>query len=243
MALNELLLGAAGARQGKVIFQNGKLRFQAGTAPAWTDYLTVDANGLVVLPGANAATSGLKFGSHAIIWSDSADRNLVLQFGGAAVLSWPFDVATFRGPGSGLILFSVIDNILRLPLGSANGQSKNEKMVTGTKSCVSGAGTETVSAVIPVGAEDVEVTIRITTILAGAGLTTISIGTTGDLTRWGTAIAIAADTTTTGADFTFTAKMHHAAAGDLIFTAAAGVFSSGVIRYTIHYRDLTAATS
>ncbi len=70
MALNELLLGAAGARQGKVIFQNGKLRLQAGTAPAWTDYITIDSAGLITLPAATAAASGFVLGTGPVLYGD-----------------------------------------------------------------------------------------------------------------------------------------------------------------------------
>ena len=125
-----------------------------------------------------------------------------------------------------------------------NGQAVNIKTATGTKTTASGTGTETIANAIPAGAVVLGVTARVTTILAGTSLTTWSIGLSVDTDRWGTGLALAAGTTTTGADFaTDVQPTVYPAATDLVLTAAAGQFDSGVIRYTVHYYDFTAATS
>ncbi len=248
MAVNEVLLGAAGARQGKLIFQNGKLRMQAGTAPAWTDYVTIDSAGLITLPTATAAASGLKLGTVVLFdsggglqladWSDGAG----LKIGGSTVLG-------YEGTDT---LFGVYQTAYNYAFkAGVNGQRSRVVHASGTKTTSSGTGTETVTGAIPAGCLLLGVSNFVQTILAGAGLTTWSAGTpgVGNTDRFATGKALAAGTTTTLADFKVEAAADYAlgriypAATDLVFTAAAGVFSSGVIRYTIHYLALTAASS
>lgn len=132
------------------------------------------------------------------------------------------------------------DSSLIIGDGGSNSQTLNIKTVTGTKTTSSGTGTETISGVVPVGIV-LGVSVRVTTALAGTGLTTFSIGDSSDADRWGTGIAKDAGTTTTIADFTITTVPIYASADNIVLTAAAGQFDSGALRYTIHYIDITAA--
>ena len=130
------------------------------------------------------------------------------------------------------------------PSGAANGQALNMRIATGTKTTDSGTGTETIPNAIPAGSIVLGVTARVTTILAGSGLTTWSLGLSGDTDRWGTGLALAGNTTVDATDFaTDVQPTVYPAATDIVLTAAAGQFDSGVIRYTIHYYALTAPTS
>lgn len=124
-----------------------------------------------------------------------------------------------------------------------SGQQVTVKVATGTHTTNSGTGTETISNVIPAGSLILGISTRVTTILAGAGLTTFGIGDGTDIDAFGATIAIAAGTTTDLTDYTITTVPIYPAVTSIVLTADAGQFDSGVIRFTIHYIDLTAATS
>ena len=128
--------------------------------------------------------------------------------------------------------------------GGTFGQLLNVKVVEGTHTTDSGTGTETISNAIPAGAIVFGVTTRVKTVLAGTSLTTWSIGLSGDTDRWGTGLAVTDEGTTDSTDFaTDVQPTAYPAATDIVLTAAAGQFDSGLIRYTVHYYDFTAPTS
>lgn len=85
------------------------------------------------------------------------------------------------------------------------------------------------------------VTIRVTTAITGA--TSISIGDGTDADRWGASIAVALNTTTTGANFTINSVPIYPSDTSVVITGAGGNFSAGVVRVTVHYMNFTAATS
>lgn len=109
-----------------------------------------------------------------------------------------------------------------------------------------GTGLITIDDLIPAGAIVLAVTAFVDTILAGAGLTTWSIGITGTATLYGTTQALAAGTDVNSiADGTAAGKLptSYAAATDVILTAAAGVFSTGKLHICIHYIQITPPTT
>lgn len=108
-----------------------------------------------------------------------------------------------------------------------------------------GAGTETATGAVPAGAVVLAVVARVTTILAGSGLTTWSLGDGTDADLYGTGLALAADTTVDSSDWTASPLTHawSASAGDLVLTAAAGQFDSGVVNLQVFYVKPTAPTS
>lgn len=124
--------------------------------------------------------------------------------------------------------------------GLANGQATGLKHATASITCASGA-TCTAANLIPAGSMVVGVSVRVTTLITGA--TSISIGDGTDADRWGTGIAVAAGTTTTLANTTIASPVFYTAATGVVLTAAGSDFTAGVIRVTVHYIDLTAATS
>jgi len=97
-----------------------------------------------------------------------------------------------------------------------------------------GTGTITVTGFFPAGCALEGFSGRVTTILAGAGLTTWSAGVTGSLTALGTALAKAQDTVIDSTTYTAgtDSVMFGGPAKDLKLTAAAGVFSTGVLKVT-----------
>jgi hypothetical protein len=125
----------------------------------------------------------------------------------------------------------------------ANLQAATWQQATASVTCNSGTGTCTSSNLIPAGSLVIGVTARVTTILAGAGLTTWTLGDGSDADRWGATLALAAGTTVTLANTTITTVPLYAAATNVVLTAAAGQFDSGVVRLTVHYISLTAPTS
>lgn len=125
----------------------------------------------------------------------------------------------------------------------ANTQRATWQQATVAVTCNSGGATCTATNLIPAGSLVIGVDARVTTILAGVGLTTWKIGDGSDDDRWGATLALAAGTTVTLANATITSVPIYAAATSVVLTAAAGQFDSGVVRITVHYISLTAAAS
>lgn len=123
------------------------------------------------------------------------------------------------------------------------GEMLRIKSVTVEKTTVSGGATETITAMIPDGAIILGASARVLTILAGAALTTWSLGITGATTLFGTALALAVGTTVKSSNHLATALQLVAADTNVLLTAAAGVFSSGKVRVTIFFIDTTAPTA
>lgn len=121
------------------------------------------------------------------------------------------------------------------------GDAANFKVATTTLSAMSGA-TVTATSLIPAGAVVVGVLVRVTTLItasAGTGFT-IGDGTTAD--RWGSAVALAAGTTTTGANFKAATAPNqaYAAATNVVLTMTGGSFTAGAVRIVVYYWDFTA---
>jgi hypothetical protein len=130
--------------------------------------------------------------------------------------------------------------------GGINATGANAQALTITRATVqSGAmsgATLTLTNLIPAGSLVVGVTIHPTTaITSGDGATTYTVGDGTVANRWGTGIAFAADVTLANA-VTLTPAIYPAATS-VILTATAGTFSGGVVRVTVHYITLAAATS
>lgn len=124
------------------------------------------------------------------------------------------------------------------------GQCANIKTVSALVSPLSGA-TGTATNLIPAGAFVVGVTTRVTTLVtasAGTGFT-IGDGTVAD--RWGSAVALSAGTTTSGANFKAATAPYQAypTATSVVLTMTGGNFTAGAVRVTVHYIDFTPATS
>ena len=135
--------------------------------------------------------------------------------------------ATFEGPAGSVLAIKTVTCIV--------------DMATAT-----GTGTGTVTSpttMVPAGSLILAVTARVLTILAGASLTTWSLGIGGATTRYGTTLALAKGTTVTAANHLVTqSPAYNASAAGLVFTAAAGVFSTGTVRLVTYYIDTTAPT-
>lgn len=131
-----------------------------------------------------------------------------------------------------------------LLIGTDYGASLNVKRVCGTHDTDGGAGTETISGVVPARARVLGVAMRVTTVLAGASLGTWSLGDGTDADLYGSGLAKTAGTT--AGNHTATANpLTHAwatTAGNLVLTASAGQFDSGAVRYCVFYYDTTAPT-
>ena len=108
-----------------------------------------------------------------------------------------------------------------------------------------GTGTITTTIQIPAGSLVLGVTARVTTILAGSdAIATWNLGYAGAPTAWGAALALAAGTTTSIANFTYTSPAHFTTATALTLTGTAGkIIDSGVVKLAIHYLSLTPAAA
>lgn len=125
-----------------------------------------------------------------------------------------------------------------------NAQAMVWKQATVALTTNSGGATATATNLIPAGSVVYGVDTRVTTILAGVALTTFQIGDGTTTNLFAATAAIAADSTTdlTTHLATFKPTLYKTATS-VVLTANAGVFSSGVIRITVHYYTLSAATS
>lgn len=116
---------------------------------------------------------------------------------------------------------------------SARGSSTwTNGLVTLDMATATGTGTGTITSpttAIPANSLVLGMTCKVTTVLAGAGLTTFSIGDGTDADRWGTGIAIAAGTTVNLGATTIASPVYYSSATSIVLTAAAGVFSTGVL--------------
>jgi hypothetical protein len=119
-------------------------------------------------------------------------------------------------------------------------QSLNIESDSVLLSGISGA-TATATNLIPAGSIVFGVTVRVTTAITGA--TTFDVGDGTDVDRWGAAISINADTTTTASNFTITSVPIYASATSVVLTANGGNFSAGGVRVTVHFARVTAATA
>lgn len=120
------------------------------------------------------------------------------------------------------------------------GDAMNLKTATVVLSGMSGA-TVTATGLIPAGAVVAGVLARVTTLItasAGTGFT-IGDGTTAD--RWGAAVALAAGTTTTGANFKAATAPNQAypSATNVVLTMTGGNFTAGAVRLVVYYWDFT----
>lgn len=114
-----------------------------------------------------------------------------------------------------------------------------------TETMNSGAGTETITALIPARVSPLAVTCRVDTVLAGTGLTTWSLGDGTDADLYGAALAKTAGTVVDATTWTANpqTQAYSTSAGDLTMTAAAGQFDSGAVTCCAHYFDATAPAS
>ncbi len=109
-------------------------------------------------------------------------------------------------------------------------------------SAMSGASV-TAATVIPAGALILGVTVRVNTTITGPA--TFSIGDGVDVDRWGTGIAVAAGTRTSGIDFTSTAITVNNGAGNapVVITSDGVPFTAGEVRVIVHYMSFFAPTT
>ena len=157
----------------------------------------------------------------------------------AGNLGW---VCTTAGTPGTWETFGLIGNIVSssFTVRGANGQDTVINRATTLLSALSGA-TVTATNLIPAGSLVLGVTARVTTLITGA--TSFEIGDGVDADRWGTTIAVAANTTTDIANFTIASPVYYTAANNVVLTANGSNFTAGAVRLTVHYIDLVAATS
>lgn len=127
-----------------------------------------------------------------------------------------------------------------------NGSTISLLHVTGTHTTNSGAGTETISGVVPTGAVVQGVCLIVTSVISGSGLSDFSVGDGTDADLYGTGIALDADTTVGPDDWTASPTTHAfpaGADGDIVLTGDAGQFDAGQVRYVIYYTLCVAPTA
>lgn len=192
---------------------------------------TMAVAGQATFQDGTAAAPGISF------TSDPNSGMRRISDGNVGIVCNGVDVANFA---AGYAIFTGLVQGTHLRQNGSNGQVAIMQHATAVVSAMSGA-TVTAASLIPAGSVVIGVTVRVTTLIEGAASFTIGDGTDAD--RWGTGIAVAAGTTTTGADSTITSVPIYAAATSVVLTATGSNFTAGAVRITVHYISLTAATS
>ncbi len=255
-ALDVAFLGAPGASSGNILTADGAggvsfapivitahaaahlkgggddvdVALLAAPATALGDVLTADGVGGVSFQTPAAAGIGGSVG---------ADTTVVKASGGGG--------STVQGSG---ITIDATDNLLvpgdvqasgdlRAANRLLNGQEALLKAVTGEVTGMSGTDV-TIPNVVPVGTLVVGTTFLVTAEITGVG--GIQAGEPTDTNRWAANFNRNLGTVSKNEWTNFNCVMWPGGS-DLIFTAIAGPFTVGAIRYTIHYLDFTAPTS
>lgn len=181
-------------------------------------------------------TGGMEF------WSDEADGGSAVAFTVGSTNSWTT---------AGAKLLSVVNTdpagYERFYVGyngdvcvnkGNNAQCLNIKSLTESLTIAAAATTTAVNQ-IPQYAIVLAVSVRVTTVIPTA--TDFSVGISGDATRYGSTINVAAGTTNPGTQDA--ARYYNTATSIIITPQASPAAATGVVRLTIHYLDVTPPTS
>ena len=197
---------------------------QIGVSIAGTNTATFAAGSLtsaqpVIVPAGTVAAPGLAI-------SDANDGLYEVSDGVIGVSIAGAQVSQFAATGPSVT--------------GANGSFLNIKTATAALTGLSGA-TATATTLIPAGSLVLGLSARVTTLIETS--TSFDIGDGTDVYRFGDDVAVAANTTTTLANWTVTTPPIYAAATSVVLTANGGAFSAGAVRLALTYIDLTAPTS
>ena len=234
-----------------------------------TERLTIDSAGLISLPTATAAASGLQIGGDATLYRVAADTlvmpgtlrtNIIRGIANALNNINVTGAVTSIGAVSDLQLAPgnyidaqkaiyntsanyggavFIDDSLSISGGAANGQQVNVKTLTELTTIAAAATTDT-AIQIPVNAVVFAVQVRVTTVIPTAATFTVT-GTTSGTTFNTAAVNVAVNTTDVG---TAACPYKNGAAQTIRITPnLTPADNTGRVRVTIHYYDITAATS
>jgi hypothetical protein len=216
--------------------------------PDGTVRTVLDTGGI---PDGTAAAPSLTFASdptkgiyssgvNAIQFSISGAPVARISAGGISALS---DTGIFSiGAAYDVILTRDAANVLALQ-NATNAQKTKIGQTSTTVTSTAGSATLVATNLIPAGSIVLGVTARVTTLLTSVAATSFAIGDGSDADRWGTGIVFTAGTTTSLADATITSVPLYAAVTNVVLTPNTGTFTAGVVRLTVHYISLTAATS
>jgi hypothetical protein len=122
--------------------------------------------------------------------------------------------------------------------GGSNGQQQRFRTLTELLT-IAAAPTSTTTIEIPADALVVGVSVRVTTIIPTAA--TFDVGVAGATTRYGTGLAVAADTTNDGTNDAI--RYYSAAAGIVITPNLQPGAATGRVRVSIHFLEITPPTS
>jgi len=179
--------------------------------------------GVAVIPAAGwpgvAATITAAIGSSAVMVSDLR---------GGTSREWHWNGSDY-----------IQRNDLLTEVGSTTSYSTLQVLSTSTVVSSSAAATLTCTGCIPAGAVVVGVTSEVITVFSGSVASTL-IGVSGDTNMFGNAIATAAGTTTSNADWTITTVPFFAAATDIILTGNVNFGATGAMRINVFYLAPTA---
>lgn len=206
---------------------NTQIQYNSGGAFAGSSELTWASPALTISP---AAAALVLLNSNTSVSRDNTTVTLRL-------------IAPYADANAGV--WANIADVGRFSINNNSyGSQTTWRVTTATTTCNSGTGTCTLTGAIPAGSLVYGVTLRVTTVLAGAGLTTFQVGDGTTANAFGATVAVAANTTTDFTTHLATWKPTlYTAATNVVLTANAGVFSSGAVRVCIHRLTVLAPTS
>lgn len=135
---------------------------------------------------------------------------------------------------TGNLLATAMDGLYKQ---GSNGQKCEVKQLTELHTLAAGTTSDT-TIQIPAGAILIAVDARVTTTVVGP--TSWQYGVSVDTSRFGSGLALTAGTTNAG---TQDGVRYYGGNTSIRFEGAGGAFSAGVIRVTLHYIEVTPATS
>lgn len=143
-------------------------------------------------------------------------------------------VGALTANGSGQLMLGGLTTTMRVVGGNQN-QEYGMKLVQA--SATTSTGTTYTLATIPANSQLMNVTLRVNTTISGP--TSVTVGVSGDLARFGTLSALTSGTT----HYANIAPASYAAATDILLTAVGGNFSAGEVRCFAMANYLTAPDS
>jgi hypothetical protein len=199
-----------------------------GGAAGATNLFSVGKSGILTIPGQANVTG---------IYSTAG----ITVAAGVAFATSGRGQLLATGDGTWYIANSALTGFTTLNLGPTTGNTANGTLQFDKVSTVinmataTGTGTGTITSpttALPAGTLIKAVTCRVNPALAGLLLTTFSLGDGSDVDKWGSGLAIDLNTLVNVANYNITSPTYQVAAGSLVLTAAAGVFSTGILSCT-----------
>lgn len=215
----------AASRWDLIVATDGSLLLGPTTLTAWGERVVISNDKYYA--AVNAAGTAAK----KLLGLNASDK-LSLDKSGMSIVAGSSDIAITNTTGN--LLATALDGLYKQ---GSNGQKCEVKQLTELHTLAAGTTSDT-TIQIPAGAILIAVDARVTTTIVGPS--SWQYGVSVDTSRFGSGLALTAGTTNAG---TQDGVRYYGGNTSIRFEGAGGAFSAGVIRVTLHYIEVTPATS